>query len=64
MWYVNYKMQNQFFQSYTKFMHGKIKKQIQFIYIYNYKKPLLKFFIQKMFLRSFLVKGINIKKIH
>ena len=32
--YANYKMQNRIFQSSAKFMHGKIKKQIWYIYIY------------------------------
>ena len=33
-WYANYKMQNRIFQGSAKFMLGKIKKQIWFIYIY------------------------------
>ena len=34
MRYTNYKMQNWIFRSSAKFMHGKNKKQIWYIYIY------------------------------
>ena len=33
-WYANYKMQNPNFWGSAKFMHGKMKKQIWYIYIY------------------------------